>query len=102
MTDTVVITCEGCGRTTADPDKWDPEADTGRILCDTCWSKRPIAEHSIPTHDEIRTAMHTLDMLIVAAEDDRLQTLTPDDDFDFIRRLAAAYTELDDFVGRKP
>lgn len=34
------IICERCGRTTHDPDKWDPEADTGRIFCDTCWSHR--------------------------------------------------------------
>lgn len=34
------ITCEGCGRTTADPDRWDPEADTGRIFCDACWPHR--------------------------------------------------------------
>lgn len=35
-----VITCERCGRTTADPDRWDPEADTGRIFCDRCWDLR--------------------------------------------------------------
>lgn len=35
-----VIRCEGCGRTTTDPDRWDPEADTGRVFCDTCWPTR--------------------------------------------------------------
>lgn len=35
-----VIRCEGCGRTTTDPDRWDPEADTGRVFCDACWPTR--------------------------------------------------------------
>lgn len=39
MVDTL-ITCERCDRTTADPDRWDPEADTGRIFCDRCWDHR--------------------------------------------------------------
>jgi hypothetical protein len=34
------ITCERCGRTTTDPDRWDPEADTGRVFCDACWPHR--------------------------------------------------------------
>ena len=34
------ITCVRCGRTTTDPDRWDPEADTGRIFCDACWDHR--------------------------------------------------------------
>jgi hypothetical protein len=32
--------CVRCGRTTGDPDRWDPEAGTGRIYCDTCWPHR--------------------------------------------------------------
>lgn len=32
-----VIACDRCGRTTTDPDRWDPEVETGRILCDPCW-----------------------------------------------------------------
>ena len=40
MTDTNVITCERCGRTTTDPDLWDPEADTGRVFCNNCWEHR--------------------------------------------------------------
>lgn len=35
-----LITCERCGRTTTDPDLWDPEIDTGRIFCDRCWDHR--------------------------------------------------------------
>lgn len=35
-----VIVCERCGRTTTDPDRWDPEADTGRVFCDACWPHR--------------------------------------------------------------
>jgi formylmethanofuran dehydrogenase subunit E len=34
-----VIICERCGRQTTDPDKWDPEVDTGRIFCDLCWEQ---------------------------------------------------------------
>lgn len=36
----ILITCERCGRTTTDVDLWDPEADSGRIFCDLCWSHR--------------------------------------------------------------
>lgn len=43
--DSTLITCERCGRTTTDPDKWDPEADTGRIFCDRCWDHRDEPEH---------------------------------------------------------
>lgn len=35
-----IITCERCGRTTTDPDLWDPEAGTGRIFCNRCWDHR--------------------------------------------------------------
>lgn len=35
-----LITCERCGKTTGDPDRWDPEVDTGRIFCDSCWDHR--------------------------------------------------------------
>jgi hypothetical protein len=42
---TALITCEGgCGRSTTDPDKWDPDVNTGRVLCDKCWDK----EHPHP------------------------------------------------------
>lgn len=34
------ITCVRCGRTTNDPDLWDPEAATGRIFCNACWPVR--------------------------------------------------------------
>jgi len=34
------VTCERCGRQTADHDLWDPEAGTGRIFCDSCWPLR--------------------------------------------------------------
>lgn len=40
MNDQALITCERCSKTTADPDRWDPEADTGRIFCDACWDHR--------------------------------------------------------------
>lgn len=32
-----IITCDRCGRATTDPDRWDPDAKTGRVLCDPCW-----------------------------------------------------------------
>lgn len=35
-----LITCERCGRSTTDPDLWDPEVDTGRIFCNRCWDHR--------------------------------------------------------------
>lgn len=35
-----MIRCARCGKTTDDPDKWDPNAQTGIIYCDTCWPDR--------------------------------------------------------------
>jgi hypothetical protein len=34
----LLTTCVNCGRTTGDPDAWDPEAGTGRVYCDKCWT----------------------------------------------------------------
>jgi hypothetical protein len=31
------FTCVDCGKTTTDPDRWDPHPDTGDIRCDHCW-----------------------------------------------------------------
>ena len=36
-TNETIITCARCGKTTTDPDKWDPEASTGIVYCDPCW-----------------------------------------------------------------
>lgn len=36
----MTFTCVDCGRTTQDPDRWDPDAVTGDIRCDPCWYAR--------------------------------------------------------------
>lgn len=50
-TQDMTITCERCGRTTTDPDKWDPEAETGRIFCDGCWDHRNEPVHLVTITD---------------------------------------------------
>lgn len=35
-----ITRCERCGRATFDPDRWDPEASTGKVYCDPCWDRR--------------------------------------------------------------
>ncbi len=35
-----LIVCCRCGKTTTDPDLWDPEAGTGDIYCNRCWDLR--------------------------------------------------------------
>lgn len=38
---TEVIRCAGgCGRSTTDPDLWDPCVETGKSYCDECWPNR--------------------------------------------------------------
>ena len=35
-----LVVCERCHTATTDPDLWDPEVNTGRTFCDTCWRHR--------------------------------------------------------------
>lgn len=53
-----VITCARCGKTTSDPDKWDPEADTGIIYCDACWPHRHESVHPLSKGTRVHVLWH--------------------------------------------
>lgn len=60
-----MITCERCGRTTTDPDRWDPELHTGRIFCDECWPHRADDQREVPvvpveTRNDVEPLFDTL------------------------------------------
>lgn len=57
-------------------------------------------EHPIPTLREIKEAMHTIDMLIVAAEDGRLPIEEPGAVALAVTQLTESYVVLVDIANR--